>query len=463
MSELNEKKVKTRIVHKHDTAENWAKATSFIPKRGELIIYDDHDAAGNVIAEAVKYKIGDGVTLINDLPFADVKGLPVVDENVGYTKQVPADSASYAKINKVGGMSYKTKNLTQIADGTISITDWYYDNANLNYTFKPNTTYTISFDYQFVSTSADSIYCGIGYGTTNFEATLFTKSYPNLTKGTMSLTFTTPSSFGERKGNGYARFIGGNAPHTTSIMISRVMLNEEATALPYEPYFDGLKDSKVTEIKSIGANVLNIEGNEFGNGKWFRTMNNGLTIHSFAAGKYTFTSKDNYLNITAYDNSGYHWLSRFVELEPNTDYRLSISGISCIIVGLADNAVNTVGTQLTLTNKVFNSGNYKYWMISFYSTGASNVMISKGEQVQEFAPYKESALPVPTSVQALDGYGEGVNESVYNYIDFEKKQFVKRVNKINLGALSWYTSAAADSSIRFQAIISGRRYSLYLT
>lgn len=46
-------------------------------------------------------------------------------------------------------------------------------------------------------------------------------------------------------------------------------------------------------------------------------------------------------------------------------------------------------------------------------------------------------LPIPEAVQALDGYGDGVNESVYNYIDLDKKQFVKRVGKVDMGTLDW--------------------------
>mgnify|MGYP004629050933 CR=1 FL=1 len=34
------KTLQTRIIHKHDTEENWKKATNFIPKQGELIVYD---------------------------------------------------------------------------------------------------------------------------------------------------------------------------------------------------------------------------------------------------------------------------------------------------------------------------------------------------------------------------------------------------------------------------------------
>lgn len=59
-----EKDVLGRIVHKHDIEENWKKATGFIPKKGEIIVYDSDD---NVNYERIK--VGDGVTPINNLPF----------------------------------------------------------------------------------------------------------------------------------------------------------------------------------------------------------------------------------------------------------------------------------------------------------------------------------------------------------------------------------------------------------
>ncbi len=55
-----------RIVNKHDTEENWLKATGFTPKQGELIVYDIDD---NYDYERIK--IGDGVQNVNDLPFTD--------------------------------------------------------------------------------------------------------------------------------------------------------------------------------------------------------------------------------------------------------------------------------------------------------------------------------------------------------------------------------------------------------
>lgn len=73
---MAEKNIKTRIIHKHDTEENWNKATNFIPKQGELIVYDK-----NSTYDYERFKIGDGITNINDLPFATYKSIPEMDTN----------------------------------------------------------------------------------------------------------------------------------------------------------------------------------------------------------------------------------------------------------------------------------------------------------------------------------------------------------------------------------------------
>lgn len=49
-------KIFARFQHKIDTYENWAKATNFIPLKGELIIYTT-DENGN---EKIGFKVGTG-------------------------------------------------------------------------------------------------------------------------------------------------------------------------------------------------------------------------------------------------------------------------------------------------------------------------------------------------------------------------------------------------------------------
>ena len=65
-----EKKITSRIQQKHDTAANWANATTFIPKKGEIVIYDAEYNTSGVQTQAVRFKIGDGSRTINNLPFA---------------------------------------------------------------------------------------------------------------------------------------------------------------------------------------------------------------------------------------------------------------------------------------------------------------------------------------------------------------------------------------------------------
>ena len=61
------KKLKTRIQNKHDTEANWAKATTFQPLAGELIIYDEDSNNAKP-----RFKIGDGSRTINNLPFVAI-------------------------------------------------------------------------------------------------------------------------------------------------------------------------------------------------------------------------------------------------------------------------------------------------------------------------------------------------------------------------------------------------------
>ena len=61
---MTEKVLNTRTQQKHDIEANWNKATNFIPKAGEIIIYDP-DATYAV----ARQKVGDGTTKVSELPF----------------------------------------------------------------------------------------------------------------------------------------------------------------------------------------------------------------------------------------------------------------------------------------------------------------------------------------------------------------------------------------------------------
>ena len=61
-----EKNMNARIQHKHDIEANWNKALNFIPKIGEIIVYDIDENYNYS-----RFKIGDGVRTISNLEFSE--------------------------------------------------------------------------------------------------------------------------------------------------------------------------------------------------------------------------------------------------------------------------------------------------------------------------------------------------------------------------------------------------------
>ena len=59
------KEIPGRLILKHDIEANWNRAAgTFIPKQGEIIIYDIDDSH-----PYERFKIGDGEKYVDDLPF----------------------------------------------------------------------------------------------------------------------------------------------------------------------------------------------------------------------------------------------------------------------------------------------------------------------------------------------------------------------------------------------------------
>ena len=54
-----------RIVNIHDVEENWNKAATFIPRAGEIVVYDVDEKY-----MFPRFKIGEGKTTVVDLPFS---------------------------------------------------------------------------------------------------------------------------------------------------------------------------------------------------------------------------------------------------------------------------------------------------------------------------------------------------------------------------------------------------------
>lgn len=126
------KTLKTRIINKHDTQANWAKAVNFIPKAGEVIVYTDLH----------KVKVGDGTTKVSALPFIDNDK---VDKVSG--KQLSTNDYTTTEKNKLAGIENgaQKNTVTSVAGKTGAVTLSIDDIANLSSTIPTvnNATITI--------------------------------------------------------------------------------------------------------------------------------------------------------------------------------------------------------------------------------------------------------------------------------------------------------------------------------
>ena len=109
---MSEKTFKSRLVQKHDTEANWLKATNFIPKQGEIIIYDI-DTTYNY----ERMKIGDGTTVVSSLPFttatvlADAKLYIPMGQLVDVSKELERIQKELEKARKnLAGIEGKLSN-----------------------------------------------------------------------------------------------------------------------------------------------------------------------------------------------------------------------------------------------------------------------------------------------------------------------------------------------------------------
>lgn len=174
-----EKKITSRIRQKHDVAANWAKATNFIPQKGEIIIYDAEYNANGEETQAVRFKIGDGSKTVNNLPFAVIdynnritalESKPGLDK-VGTVTSIQANGTNFnpdatGKVNlgNIGGGSGPI----QFSD-VVVMTEAEFSEAYLAGTLQDDKLYLIEGEtgtVNFVSTADHIVYNNANSGLT---------------------------------------------------------------------------------------------------------------------------------------------------------------------------------------------------------------------------------------------------------------------------------------------------------
>jgi hypothetical protein len=225
-------------------------------------------------------------------------------------------------------------------------------------------------------------------------------------------------------------------------------------ALPYAEiskvggmtYKDGgtLKSAKVTALESVGSNLLKYR-------KENSISQNGVTI--------TISDDGILANGTPSATTN---VEIFYGNLPKGTYTINgVSGASDSTYQISLVVNDSVLHYLRTENYTFTLTDTSIVRLFFYAyTGTQfnnkliQYAINRGITALPYTPYRETVvLPIPSAVQSLDGYGDGINSDIYNYIDLEQQQFVKRVGVVDMGTLVW--SVMSTDTNTFRASVTG--------
>lgn len=338
------------------------------------------------------------------------QGLPddvfVTDSEAAYIKDVPEGVLPYAAISKIGGMTYRNTNLFDInkrlygdidANGDLKMVGRvmpFYE-----YLFKASTQYTLS-GYVKNENTTGNVRLSIEYtdGTVDELGLINTSTTYTYVTHTTQANKTIASIYVNFGITGAMYIKGGE-----------LMINEGTEALPYEPYFEGLRDAKVTAVKSVGANLLNPNQEITKLSGCSVNAVNGVFNVSITGGDPHFGFSSSTFGLPEGRYYFYH------EIENKTNERVDIcstdySSYRCDRSG----------------NGYFDivAGRAYIVEIENYVQGTNlkiKLAIYRAER-NEFIPYIEPVtLAIPEAVQNKEWYGLGIDENYNNAIDFADK------------------------------------------
>lgn len=370
------------------------------------------------------------------------------DDSVAYEKSVPSDVEDYALISKIGGMSYRTNNLLPFVEKTyeskgVTVTVGKDGIITLNGTatggiatytaksllLKANTTYCISSGSTGGSSTTYRMWCEPDV------SGAFEKKYD--IKGGTIITPTEDTAATVR--------IFVYADVTVTNVVFKPMLNEGDSALPYEPYFEGVRDTKVTALKVRGANIFNESAITHA------TPYKGTAAQS----SYGVVNKEGgYLEARRASISDSVYWQPFCEHLTTGTYTISadvyiptgkaptlnvymglrsINDKTLFPASVTNLSANDVWERVNVQLSVKKEDDYLCVLQPTAPSAAQgvgldvrfkNISIVKGTGTQ-YIPYNEYTFEIPEVVQGIEGYGQSNpdNAEEYNYIDSLNRQF----------------------------------------
>ena len=344
-----------------------------------------------------------------------------VDDTVAYSKDVPDNALPFAEVNKVGGMTRKCTNLIRfpyigVSSTVYGVTYTINQNGTISLSGKATSGFTVILCEETLSTGSYYLSDNCFATGVNFLAYDIDASEVLSYEGAFTLTKSTKVRVY------YLISVGFDGAATVY-----PMLNSGSEALPYEPYFEGLRSAPVTEVESVGANLWDNANAVTPHPEAFTVVDGGFAFRRTDKLIGTGTYYGYNIPLKAGDTVHFH--------REGSTYSIRIYADKVYGTALTDSYVN----DLTyIADADYPSAVFCVIINSADPDGvAKNITVNRGATALPYTPYTRNTLPIPEAVQALDGYGWGVNDTVYNYIDWEKKQFVKKVGRADMGMISW--------------------------
>lgn len=444
-----------------------------------------------------------GGSVYSGMPFSNLADKIISiphDQSLGYQTIesnaerviVPKNVEGVALVNKIGGMSkkcnqlLKLRTLNETQDGITVIT-----NKDGSYTFNGVTGLGASFSLWL--SSRDIPYTSLGAGRTykisveiigevtwdaNMQSFVWIgESYPEDSSPNFEVTYVSSGlhkyTYIPEEGR-YLEWIDVVFPEHAEVnnVTVKIMVNEGNEYLPYEPYFDGIKDSKVTDIMSEGRNLCNPANAYMASGAIISQTENSFIVKGNTSATpnqsayslgwfYPHGTETNEYAIVAEKGKPIQ-ITYQVKLIEYGGYFDTIQILLRIQPDDGSSYIYTYGKRVTIdenTQTIVTSvtptatgKSAILFAINGNTVELSNILITRGNNT-EYSPYKGiiSTTNIPTAVQNLEGYGEGINSNYYNYIEWRNSRcyFIITCEKVTYnGTEKWYAGGASDGLYR---------------
>lgn len=275
------------------------------------------------------------------------------------------------------------------------------------------------------------------------------KRITNLEKGLMADSFETDDSVA------YVKDVPTNALPYAAISKIGGMTYRDGNALRSAP---------VTEVKSVGANMATlVNGKHNLDNRIDLTVNNGHIEISTAMYEDYFYDKWKPYTTLFLKAGTYNFSLQNRALDYDTELGAFQVNIQDLETG--ENIVNLGSNLSNHDNWDFVIDKDKEVYISAYTfnttgktiTFSFDIMISKGSGRKDFTKPTVHTLSIPAEVQALDGYGEGLNDTYYNYVSWNADgsvTFNKVTKRVALtGKESWALGSTSDSVTEYNRYV----------